>query len=72
MYFDLNNPNVGNTDRLIRAIVGALLIASVFLGGSWVGGLIGALLLGTAYLRFCPAYRIFNFSSKKDVAPAGK
>jgi hypothetical protein len=72
MNFDYTKHNVGNTDRLIRAAVGVALIASVFFGSSWVAGLIGAVLLGTAWFRFCPAYALFDFSSDKDVAPVGK
>ncbi|NEV65077.1 YgaP family membrane protein [Thiorhodococcus minor] len=63
MNFDLTKHNVGSTDRLIRAVAGAVLILSTFLGGHWVGGLIGAVLLVTAYFRFCPAYGLFDFSS---------
>jgi hypothetical protein len=37
-----------------------------------VAGLIGAVLLATAWFRFCPAYALFDFSSDKDVAPVGK
>ncbi len=55
MNFDFTKHNVGNIDRLIRAALGVLLIASVLFGSSWVVGLIGAVLLGTAYFRFCPA-----------------
>ncbi len=72
MSFDFTKHNIGNNDRLIRAALGAVLIASVFFGGSWVGGLIGAVLLGTAWFRFCPAYALFDFSTDKTVAPAGK
>ena len=72
MNFDYTKHNVGNTDRLIRAALGAILIASVFFGTGWVAGLIGAVLLGTAWFRFCPAYALFDFSSDKDVAPVGK
>ncbi|NEV64419.1 YgaP family membrane protein [Thiorhodococcus minor] len=72
MHFDLTKHNIGNTDRLIRAIAGAVLIVSTFLGSHWVGGLIGAVLLGTAYLRFCPAYALFDFSSNKEADPVAK
>jgi hypothetical protein len=72
MQFDFTKHNIGDTDRLIRAIVGALLVASVFLGSHWVVGLIGAVLLGTAYFRFCPAYGLIAYSSNKDVAPVRK
>jgi hypothetical protein len=72
MNFDYTKHNVGNIDRLIRAAVGVVLIAGVFLGVHWVAGLIGAVLLATAWFRFCPAYALFDFSSDKDVAPMGK
>jgi len=72
MHFDFTKHNVGNIDRLIRAALGALLIASVFFGTNWVVGLIGAVLLATAYFRFCPAYTLFDFSSNKDAAPTGE
>jgi hypothetical protein len=72
MNFDYTKHNVGNIDRLIRAAVGVVLIASVFFGTGWVAGLIGAMLLGTAWFRFCPAYALFDFSSDKDVARMGK
>jgi hypothetical protein len=72
MNFDYTQHNVGNTDSLIRAVVGTLLIVGAVLGGSWIAGLIGALAVGTAYFRFCPAYALFNFSSKKPVAPEAK
>jgi hypothetical protein len=72
MNFDYTKHTVGTIDRLIRAALGVILIASVFFGSSWVAGLIGAVLLGTAWFRFCPAYALFDFSSDKDVAPVGK
>jgi hypothetical protein len=70
--FDFTQKNVGNTDRVIRAILGVLLIVGAARSSSWVGGLIGAVLLATAYLRFCPAYSAFALSTVKDEAPAAK
>lgn len=72
MHFDINNHNMGNTDRLIRAAIGTLLLISAFLGSSWIVGLIGAVLLGTAYLRFCAVYALLNVSTNKEAAPVGK
>ena len=72
MYFDLTKHNVGNTDRLIRALLGALLLIGALLGTSWIAGLIGAVLLGTAYLRFCPVYRLLGFRSDKEATPVSK
>ncbi|MEY6432892.1 DUF2892 domain-containing protein [Thioalkalicoccus limnaeus] len=69
MNFDYSKHNVGNIDRMIRLIVGGLLILVAFLGSSWVAlaALIGAVLIGTAYFRFCPSYTLFDFSSNKEV-----
>jgi uncharacterized membrane protein len=64
--FDFTKKNVGNTDRIIRAVLGVLLIIGAARSSSWVGGLIGAVLLGTAYLRFCPSYSTFDYSTIKD------
>ena len=64
--FDFTKKNVGNTDRIIRAVLGVLLIVGAARSSSWVGGLIGAILLGTAYLRFCPAYSALGYSTNKD------
>ncbi len=72
MHLDFTKHNIGNNDRLIRAALGVLLIASFFFGGHWVLGLIGAVLLGTAGFRFCPAYALFGFSSEKTVVPVRK
>jgi hypothetical protein len=73
MNFDFTNDNIGNIDRLVRGIVGVLLLVIAFLGNLWVAlaVLIGAVLLGTAYFRFCPAYTIFNFSSNKYASLVG-
>jgi hypothetical protein len=72
MNFDIKKHNIGTTDRIIRAVVGALLIVGVVNGGSWVLRLVGAVLIGTAYLRYCPAYGAFDFSTDKDAIPASK
>ena len=68
--FDFTDKNVGNTDRIIRAVLGVLLIIGAARSSSWAGGLIGAVLLATAYLRFCPTYSSFGYSTVKDDGPA--
>lgn len=58
--------NVGGLDRTVRAVLGLLLLASPLLvGGVWtyVLPLIGVVLLGTASMRFCPAYRLLGIST---------
>lgn len=65
----MTKANVGALDRGLRAILGAaLLILALFfpaaagLSGSlvWVAGVVGAVLLGTAAIRFCPLYRLLG------------
>jgi len=56
--------NVGNTDRTIRIILGLAIIgAGVYYQSYW--GAIGAIPLLTAFIRWCPAYLPFGFSSCK-------
>jgi hypothetical protein len=63
--------NVGSADRIMRFVLGALLIAAPFVPplagyvagwGEWkfVLALVGAVLVGTAAFRFCPAYMLFG------------
>ncbi len=63
--------NVGSIDRALRFVLGAVLLAAPFLPplagyfaglGAWkfaVAGA-GAVMLGTAIFRFCPAYALFG------------
>lgn len=63
--------NVGSTDRILRALVGIILLAIPFVpqaaaavaglgAGIWVLPVVGAVLLLTALFRFCPAYALFG------------
>lgn len=61
--------NVGNIDRLLRLIVGVVLIALPFVGGMALfdaalykyGAIaIGIILVATSAMKFCPIYRIFG------------
>jgi len=58
--------NVGHVDRLIRVIIGVLLLSLlIFLeGGARWFGLIGIIPLVTAFMNFCPLYAIFGMSTK--------
>jgi integral membrane sensor domain MASE1 len=66
-------PNVGTVDRLLRALVGLVLIALPFIGGAeqlgsfayggslwWVPVAVGLVALATAAMRFCPLYRVLG------------
>ena len=60
--------NVGQTDKIIRIVL-ALILASldffeVIKGGfSWVLSVVAILLLATAFLNFCPIYKVLGKST---------
>lgn len=56
--------NVGTSDRIIRGVIGAVIIAAGVYYQSW-WGLIGVVLIATALIRFCPIYFPFGLSSIK-------
>jgi hypothetical protein len=59
--------NESNTDRIIRAVAGAILLYLGFgvLGGSLaiVTDVLGVVLLATAAIGFCPLYALLKFST---------
>lgn len=55
--------NVGNIDRALRIVVGALLVVLAAAGQIGVWGWIGLLPLATGLFRFCPAYALFGWST---------
>jgi hypothetical protein len=48
--------NVGGVDRILRIVVGLVLIALVFVGPKTLWGLLGIIPLATGLFRFCPLY----------------
>lgn len=54
------NRNIGTLDRVLRLVVGAILIALVFVGPKTAWGWIGVIPLVTAFVGFCPAYRLLG------------
>lgn len=61
-----NLQNIGTMDRAVRFIIGALLIILALSGtiGAW--GWLGLILVGTAFIKFCPLYRIIGFKTCED------
>ena len=57
--------NVGNIDRLLRAIIGILLISLTLSGiiGAW--GWIGIIPLLSALFSFCPLYTLIGINTCK-------
>jgi len=58
--------NVGSFDRILRIVIGAALIILTLTGTIGIWGWIGVILLGTAFLRFCPLYRIIGMNTCKN------
>ena len=61
--------NMGSTDRIIRVVLGIILLAVGFfsLGGVWgiVLGIVGVILLVTAAIGWCPLYLPFKINTRK-------
>ena len=64
--------NLGNLDRIVRAVLGLALIAAPFLAGWPTTALgisvgIGVVLAATAAFSFCPIYALLGLSSKPRI-----
>ncbi len=65
--------NVGNTDRIIRIVLGVLAAVIAFVvGPTSVGGIVllvvAAILILTAFVSFCPLYRVLGITTRKAQA----
>jgi hypothetical protein len=54
--------NIGAMDRVLRAVLGLVVIALGFYFGTWWGAL-GAVLLVTAAINWCPIYAVLGVST---------
>ena len=64
--------NVGSWDRVLRVVVGLVLIALAATGtvGAW--GYLGVVLVATGAFKFCPAYPLLGMSTCPMKKPADK
>jgi len=65
--------NVGRADRIIRIVIGLVLLGLGLMWGNW-WGVIGAVPLLTAIIGWCPLYTLFGMSTcsaeeKKSTLP---
>lgn len=58
--------NIGSTDRIARLVLGAVLVILALTGtiGAW--GWLGLIFLGTAFLKFCPIYKVLGMKTCAD------
>ena len=66
--------NIGSIDRIVRIILGIVLLAAPFLSGmalfesttaTVISVIVGIVMLATSSMRFCPLYRIFGIRTCK-------
>jgi hypothetical protein len=55
--------NIGKTDKMIRIATGLLLLSLAFVGPQTPWGFIGLVPLATAFINFCPAYKLLGFNT---------
>jgi len=55
--------NVGKIDRIIRAIVGAAVLAWGVVNGNIIADVVGGVLLFTALIRWCPPYTLLGINT---------
>jgi len=55
--------NVGGIDRILRIVLGLVLIALTLTGTIGVWGWVGVVLLATGLFSFCPLYPLLGFST---------
>ena len=63
--------NMGKTDRIIRVVLGVLLIGNVFFALQNPIGWIGVILLVTAIAGICPLYSLLNINTKSTSEKIG-
>jgi len=55
--------NVGGIDRILRIVLGLVLIGLTLTGSIGVWGWLGVVPLATGAIGWCPPYAIFGFST---------
>lgn len=68
---DLLKNNVGKVDRIIRIILGILLIGNVFYALQSPIGWIGVILLATGLFGMCPLYSLLGLNTKSTSKKIG-
>ena len=58
--------NVGSIDRILRIVLGIVLIGLALTGSIGVWGWVGVVALATAFVRICPVYSILGLKTCQD------
>jgi len=68
---DLFKSNVGKVDRIIRIVIGVVLVANVFYALQNPVGWIGVILIVTGIVGICPVYSLLNLNTKSTAEKVG-
>ena len=60
------NKNMGGLDRVVRAVIGVVLLGLAATGTVGMWGYLGIVPLATAAIGWCPAYLPFGLSSCRN------
>jgi len=63
--------NMGKMDRIIRIVVGVLLVGNFFVGTGHLASWIGLVLIVTGLISFCPVYLPFKIDTRTTGEKAG-
>ncbi|MFC2074628.1 DUF2892 domain-containing protein [Campylobacterota bacterium] len=55
--------NMGLMDRVIRVVVGLILLAAAFFTVHWWVGIFGVIILGTSVFSFCLLYKVLGIDT---------
>lgn len=58
--------NIGTVDRIARLVLGALLVVLALTGSIGVWGWLGLIFIGTAFVKFCPIYKVLGIKTCTD------
>lgn len=58
--------NLGQFDRLARILLGAALMILAFMGSIGPWGYLGVIFVGTAFVSFCPVYKVLGLKTCTD------
>ncbi len=61
--------NVGNTDRVLRIVIGLVLVGLAATDTVGIWGWVGVVVLLTGMFKFCPAYVAFGMNTCTKETP---
>ena len=68
---NLSKHNVGKTDRIIRVVLGVLLVGNVFFALQHPLGWVGVVLIVTGIAGICPLYSLLGINTRSAAEKVG-